>query len=64
MLQKNAVGKKKSNSNFMHGFKSAILAIFQFFQNGTFEPMHEIWIFLGQKHSFEHYENGNKKKYP
>ena len=27
----------------MHRFKSAILAIFQFFQNGTFEPMHEIW---------------------
>ena len=29
----------------MHGFKSAIaiLAIFQFFQNGTFEPVHEIW---------------------
>ena len=21
----------------------AILAIFQFFQNGTFEPVHEIW---------------------
>ena len=28
MLQKNAFGKKISN--FMHGFKSAILAIFQF----------------------------------
>ena len=28
--------------NFMHGFKSAILAIFQFWQNGTFEPVHEI----------------------
>ena len=28
--------------NFMHGFKSAILAIFQFLQNGTFEPVHEI----------------------
>ena len=26
----------------MHRFKSAILAIFQFFQNGTFEPVHEI----------------------
>jgi hypothetical protein len=23
-------------------FKSAILAIFQFFQNGTFDPLHEI----------------------
>ena len=40
MLQKNAFGKKKLN--FMHGFKSAILAIFHFFQNGTFEPMHDI----------------------
>ena len=27
----------------MHRFKSAILAIFQFFQNGTFELMYEIW---------------------
>ena len=27
----------------MHRFKSAFLAIFQFFQNGTFEPVHEIW---------------------
>ena len=26
----------------MHRFKSAILAIFQFWQNGTFELMHEI----------------------
>ena len=40
MLQKNAFGQKKLN--FMHGFKSAILAIFQFWQNGTFEPVHEI----------------------
>ena len=29
----------------MHEFKSAILAIFQFWQNGTFEPVHGI-----QKH--------------
>ena len=28
--------------NFMLGFKSAILAIFQFCQNGIFEPVHEI----------------------
>ena len=28
--------------NFMHGFKSAILSIFQFWQNDTFEPVHEI----------------------
>ena len=26
----------------MHGFKSAILAIFPFCQNGTFKPVHEI----------------------
>ena len=26
----------------MHGFKSAILAIFHFCQNDTFEPVHEI----------------------
>ena len=34
----------------MQGFKSAILAKLK---NGTFEPVHEIWIFFGQKHSFE-----------
>ena len=43
----------KKISNFMHGFKSAILAIFQFCQNGTFEPGHEIKFFFGRKHSFE-----------
>jgi hypothetical protein len=32
----------KKNFNFMHRFKSAILAIFQFCQNDTFEPVHEI----------------------
>ena len=37
----------------MDRFKSAILAIFQFCQNGTFEPVHEIQNFFGQKHSFE-----------
>ena len=26
----------------MHGFKSAIVAIFSFWQNGTFDPVHEI----------------------
>jgi hypothetical protein len=36
----------------MHRFKSAILAIFQFFQNGTFEPAHEIWHFFGPKAFF------------
>ena len=33
----------------MHGFKSAILAIFQFYQNGTFEPVHEIQKFFWPK---------------
>ena len=33
----------------MHRFKSAILAIFQFFQNGTFEPVHEIQNFFWPK---------------
>ena len=45
----------------MHRFKSAILAIFQFFQNGTFEPVHEIWkVFLAKSILLKHYENGNK----
>ena len=37
----------------MHGFKSAILAELKNCQNGTFEPVHEIQNFFGQKHSFE-----------
>ena len=37
----------------MHGFKSAILAKMKNCQNGTFEPVHEIQNFFGQKHSFE-----------
>ena len=32
---------------FMHGLKSAILAIFQKGQYGTFEPMHENQKFFG-----------------
>ena len=48
MLQKNALGQ--NNSNFMHGLKSTIS---EKLKNGTFEPMHEIWFFFGQKHSFE-----------
>ena len=50
MLQNNAFGKK--NLNFMQGFKSAILAIFQFWQNGTFEPLHEIQNFFLPKEFF------------
>ena len=46
----------------MHGFKSAILAIFHFCQNGTFEPVHEIQkFFLAKSILLKHYENGNKK---
>jgi hypothetical protein len=37
-------------SNFMHGFKSAILEKLKNCQNGPFESVHEI---CGQKHSFE-----------
>ena len=43
----------KKISNFMHGFKSAILAKLKNCQNGTFEPGHEIQKFFGQKHSFK-----------
>jgi hypothetical protein len=46
----------------MHRFKSANLAIFQFCQNGTFEPVHEIQIFFFAKNILvKYYENGNKK---
>ena len=36
----------------MHGFKSAILAIFPFCQNGTFERVHEIQNFFLPKDFF------------
>ena len=42
----------KNFLNFMHRFKSAILAIFQFCQNGTFEPVHEIQKFFWPKAFF------------
>ena len=51
MLQKNTFGQKFF-LNFMHGFKSAILAIFHFHQNGTFEPVHEIQNFFLAKFFF------------
>ena len=35
--------------NFMHRLKRAILAIFHFCQNGTFEPLHEIQNFFWPK---------------
>ena len=37
----------------MHRIKSAILAIFQFCQNGTFEAVHEIQIFFFVLGSYE-----------
>ena len=42
----------KTILNSMHGFKSAILAIFHFWQNGTFELVHEIQIFFRLKDFF------------
>ena len=40
-------------------------AIFQFCQNGTFEPVHEISIyFLAKSILLKQYENDNKKKFP
>ena len=46
----------------MNEFKSATLAKLKNCQNGTFEPLREIYFFFGQKHSLKHYENGKKKK--
>ena len=37
------------------------MAIFRFCQNGTFEPMHEIQVFLAENILLKHYENGNRK---
>ena len=31
-------------------------------QNGTFEPVYEIWIFLAKSILLKQYEKGNKKK--
>jgi hypothetical protein len=42
--------------NFMHGFKSAILAIFHFWQNGTFEPLNEINLFFAKNILLKCYE--------
>ena len=58
MLQKNAFGQRFF-SNFMHGFKSAILVKMKNCQNGTFEPVHEIKKFLAKSILLEHYESGN-----
>ena len=42
----------KKNLNSMHGFKSAIVVIFQFWQNDTFEPVHGTQKFFGLKDFF------------
>ena len=42
----------KNILNFMQGLKNAILAIFSFCQNATFEPLHEIQKFFGSKDFF------------
>jgi hypothetical protein len=39
---------KKNILTFIQGFKSAIMAIFHIWQNGTFEPLHEFQIFLAK----------------
>jgi hypothetical protein len=49
----------KKFSKFMLGFKSVILEKFKNCQIGTFEPMHEIRIFLAKSILLKHYENGN-----
>ena len=43
----------------MHWFKSAILAKMKNSQNGTFEPVHEIQIFLAKIILLKHYENSS-----
>ena len=50
---KEVFGLKKKNFNSIHGFQSAILPELKNCQNGTFKPVHEIWIFFWPKHSFE-----------
>ena len=48
----------------MHWFKSAILAIFQFWQNGTFELVHGIQKkFLNERLLLKHFEDDIYKKY-
>jgi hypothetical protein len=60
MLQNYAFGQKKSN--FMQGFKSALLEKLKNCQNGTFETVHEIRnFFLAKSILLKHYENYNKK---
>ena len=43
---------QKKILNFMHGFRSAILAEWKNCQNGTFEPVHEIQKFFWPKDFF------------
>jgi hypothetical protein len=48
----------------MQGFKSAIWAKLKNCQNCTFEPVHEIEIFLAKSIVLKQYENDNKKNFP
>ena len=44
----------------MHGLKSAILEKLKNCQNGTFEPVHEIWnFFLAKSILLKYHENGD-----
>ena len=62
MSQKKSFGQKKLN--FMHGFKSAILAEWKNCQNGTFEPVHEIQKkCLAKRLLLRHYESVIYKRY-
>jgi hypothetical protein len=55
----------KNFLNYIDGFKSAILAIFPFYQNGTFEPLHEIQKKnLAKRLLLRHYESVIYKTYP
>ena len=60
MFQKNAFGQKKIQISCM--FKRALLSIFQFFQNGTFE--NRAWnleMFLTKSVLMKHYEMAIRK---
>ena len=46
--------------NFMHGFKSAILAIFHFCQKALLNPCMKFKIFLAKSFLLKHHKNGNK----
>jgi len=55
----------KKNLNSMQGFKEFILAIFQLWQNSTFEPAHEIQnlFVLAERPFLKRYEDDIYKNY-